>query len=144
MPMYYFNLKTHKGINLDPDGVELINDVKAREYGQEVAQELAQRCEAKTRFWRIEVCDVNRRPIAEVLFADIDPTIAAMPPAFRGAVEQVSASAAALIDTIFDTRNACRALRATFSRDEGKPYLASCDGSAVQAAESRKGDSRNK
>ena len=132
MPRYYFHLKTHQGVDLDPDGVELIDDLQAREYGQEVARELMQKREIKTRSWRIEVWDANRKHVVELLFANVDPLIAALPDESRVIVEEASARTAALLDTVLETRNAFYALRATLSRSEGKPYLASYEGSAVQ------------
>ena len=131
MPMYYFNLKTYQGVDLDPDGVELIDDAQAREYGKEVALEFMKGREIKTRSWRIDVCYANRRHIVELLFAYADPLVAALRPACRGTVEQASARTAALIDTILATRNSYYELRATLSKSEGKPYLASDNGSVV-------------
>jgi hypothetical protein len=143
MPMYYFNLKSYQGVDLDPDGVELIDDAQAREYGEEVALELMKGREIKTRAWRIDVRDANRRPIAELLFAYADPLVAALRSSSRVTVEQASARTAVLIDTILDIRNSYYELRATLSKSEGKPYLVSDNGSAVLRSRSRKADSRN-
>jgi hypothetical protein len=143
MPMYYFNLKTQQGRELDPEGVELFDDAEAREFGQKVALELMRQRETKTSFWRIEVCDAERRLIDEVLFASVDPLVAALLPAHRITVQQASVRTAALIDAILDTRNSYYELRATLSGTEGKPYLASCDGTTLQRPISRKADFRN-
>jgi hypothetical protein len=143
MPMYYFNLKTQRGRDLDPDGIELLDDAQAKEYGQHVALELMHQREIKTRSWRIEVCNAERRPLGELLFADVDPLVAALSPAGRNTVEQASARAAALIDAILDTRNSYYELKATLSESDGKPYLASRDGGTLHGPVGRKPDSRN-
>lgn len=143
MPMYYFNLKTQQGRDLDSDGVELPDDMQAKEYGQQVARELMLQRETKTRFWRIEICDASRSPIIDLLFANVDPSVAGLSPACRITVEQLSARAAALIDTILDTRRSYYELKATLSNSEGKPHLASYDGATLHVPVSRKGDSRN-
>jgi|SRR5215471_19324648 len=143
MPMYYFNLKTQQGRDLDSDGVELLDDTQAKDYGQQVARELMQQRETKTRSWRLEICNAERRPIDELLFVYVDPLVAALSPAGRNIVEQASARTAALMDAILDTRRSYYELKATLSESEGKPYLASRDGATLHVPVGRKGDSRN-
>jgi uncharacterized protein DUF6894 len=143
MPMYYFNLKTQEGRELDPEGVELFDDVEAGEFGKDVALELMRQRETKTRFWRIEICDAERKRIDELLFASVDPLIDALSPAHRITVQQASARTAALIDTILDTRNSYYELKARLSASEGSPYVASVDGATIQKFISPKAESRN-
>jgi hypothetical protein len=143
MPMYYFNLKTQEGCVPDPDGIELLDDLRAREYAEQVALELMHQREIKTRSWRIEVCNFERRPIVELLFAYVDPLVANLSPACRITVEQASARTAGLIDAISDTRRSYYDLMATLSHSKGKPYLATRDGIAFQNPVRRKGDSRS-
>jgi hypothetical protein len=143
MPMYYFNLKTQEGRVPDPDGIDLLDDARARQYAEQVALELMHQREIKTRFWRIEVCNSERTPIVELLFANVDPLVANLPLASRITVEQASARTAGLVDAILDTRRSYYELRATLSHSKGKPYLATHDGIAFRAPVRRKGDSRN-
>lgn len=143
MPIYYFNLKTQEGRIPDPNGIEFLDDDRAREYAEHVALELMHQREVKTRFWRIEVCNAKRRPIVELLFAYVDPLIADLSPACRITVEQASSRTAGLIDAILDTRHSYYELRATLSNSKGKPYLVTRDGIAFQRPASRKDDSRN-
>jgi hypothetical protein len=143
MPIYYFNLKTQEGRVPDPDGIDLLDDARAREYGEQVALELMHQREIKTRFWRIEVCNSERRPIIELLFASVDPLVANLSSTCRITVEQASSRTAGLVDAILDTRRSYYEIRATLSHGKGKPYLATRDGIAFQAPIRRKGDSRN-
>jgi hypothetical protein len=142
MPIYYFNLKTQEGRVPDPDGIELFDDARAREYAGQVALELMHQRELKTRFWRMEVCNSDRRPVGELLFASIDPSVAHLSRTCRITVEQASARTAGLIDAILDTRRSYHELKATLSRSKGKPYLTTRDGIPVQDPVGRKGDSR--
>jgi hypothetical protein len=141
--MYYFNLKTQEGRVPDPDGIELLDDIRAREHAEQVALELMHQREIRTRSWRIEVCNSQRRPVVELLFAYVDPLVASLSPACRITVEQASTRIAGLIDAISDTRRSYYELMATLSHSEGKPYLAARDGIALEGPVRRKGDSRN-
>lgn len=98
MPTYYFNLKGIQERYLDPYGTELADDAQAREHARQVALELMQGREGKTRSWRLEICDVTRSPIFELLFAKVDPTLTELPPNFRTTVEQACARTGALMD----------------------------------------------
>jgi hypothetical protein len=143
MPTYYFNLKTHQGRDIDVDGTILINDVQAKEYGVQIALELMRCREVETRPWRLEICDANRRPIVDLLFARVDPSLADLRPESRSIVQQASAHAAALIDAILDARNSYYELKATLLKFEGKPHLASLEGNVLPTSISREADSGN-
>jgi len=143
MPMYYFSLKTQEGRVPDPDGIDLLDDARARQHAEQVALELMHQREIKTRAWRIEVCNSERRPIVELLFANVDPMVANLSCTCRITVEQASARTAGLIDAILETRRSYYELKATLSHSTGQPYLAARDGIAFQDPVRRKGDSRN-
>src|SRR5262245_9881375 len=132
MPTYYFNLKGIQERYLDPYGTELADDAQAREHARQVALELMQGREGKTRSWRLEICDVTRSPIFELLFAKVDPTLTELPPNFRTTVEQACARTGALVDAIGEIRNTFQELRATLSKSDGKPFLAASDGVALK------------
>lgn len=131
MPTYYFNLKGQYGRSLDPCGTELPDHVQAREYARQVALELMHCREARTRSWRLEVCDASRTPIFELLFATVDPLLAELPPNVRVTVEEVSARTSGVVDAIVDVRNSLHQLRGTLAKCNGEPYLAALDGTTL-------------
>jgi hypothetical protein len=71
MSLYYFNLKDKTGITTDQDGTELADEEQAREHATVVAKELMRNRELKTNTWRLQVCDAERQPRFEVLFAEL-------------------------------------------------------------------------
>jgi hypothetical protein len=129
MPVYYFNLKDVQGIHLDPEGTELPDDAEALEHAREVAKELMQRREARTRAWRLQACDAGRNVVFELLFATVDHT---MPPALRQIVETASARTAGLSDAICDVRASLYQLKGTLAKSDGAPYLAALNGSRIE------------
>ena len=131
MPTFYFNLKGQYGRYLDPHGTELPDHVQAKKHARQVALELMHRREARTRSWRLEVCDASRKPIFNLLFATVDPLLAGLPENFRTTVEEVSARTGGVVDAIIDVRNSLLQLRGTLARCNGEPYLAALDGTSL-------------
>jgi len=132
MATYYFNLKGHHGRYVDPHGTELPDLAQAKEHARQVALELMHRRELKTRSWRLEVCDAQRMPIFELLFATVDPMLAQqLPPPLRSTVEELSARTGGMVDAIVDVRNTILQLRGTLAKCNREPYLAALDGTAL-------------
>jgi hypothetical protein len=131
MATYYFNLRGHNGRYLDPHGTELPDDASAKEHARQVALELMYCREARTRSWRLEVCDARRRPIFELLFATVDPKLAQLSPGWRTTVEELSARRGGMVDAIVDVQNAIHQLRGTLAKCERQPYLAALDGTIL-------------
>ncbi|MEJ2375049.1 MAG: hypothetical protein P8Y53_04415 [Pseudolabrys sp.] len=71
MALYYLNLKNRHEVLVDPEGTEFASDADARAHAPVVAKELMQNRGAETRTWRMQVCDAERRPCCEVLFATL-------------------------------------------------------------------------
>jgi hypothetical protein len=132
MPVYYFNLKDVQGIHIDPEGTELPDDAEALEHARQVAQELMQRREARTRAWRLQACDAERNVLFELLFATVDHPMQELHPVLRQTVETVSARTAGLSDAICDVRTSLYQLRGTLAKSDGAPYLAALNGSRIE------------
>jgi hypothetical protein len=132
MPTYYFNLKDAHGIHVDPEGTELPDEAHAVEHARQVAQELMLSRETRTRSWRLQACDENRKTLFELLFATVDRTMHRFPPSMRNAIETVSARTAGLSDAISDVRTSLHQIRGTLARSEGAPYLATLNGNRIE------------
>lgn len=129
MVRYYFNLKERNGLIVDPDGTELSSDEQAREHATQVAMKLMRHRGAETKAWRLQVCDTDRHPRFEVLFA----TLAAdhLPHDLRQTVVGLSSGFASLYDTISDLRMTLRQIDTTMARAQGLPHLAALNGTTV-------------
>ena len=71
MPIFFFNLKTAEGTIRD-DGMELRDELSAREHARTVACELMRNREPLTRSWRLDVRDGAGRQCFDLLFATVD------------------------------------------------------------------------
>jgi hypothetical protein len=131
MQTYYFNLKDGRTVIPDPDGTQCADDDDARLHGVVVAREAMRNNKPETRKWRIEVCDVDRRPIFEVLFASVDETMDHLPNELRSSVERLSWELAWLSDSICDVRKSILQVRTTLARSEGHPYLVALNGTRL-------------
>ena len=105
MSLYYFILKTPHEHIPDRDGIELSDEIAAREEATIIARELMRHREISTRPWRLEVRDEDLHPVFELLFAEVDETTSYLPKEFRDSIERVSRSTALLADTVLDVRN---------------------------------------
>jgi hypothetical protein len=97
-------LKTSHEHVPDRDGSEWPNEAAAHEEAVLVANDLMRNQNVKTRSWRIEVCDEDLRHCSELLFVEVDPTIAHLPPELRDRYIITSRRMAALSDAILAVR----------------------------------------
>jgi hypothetical protein len=127
MPRYFFNLRTKDGCVRDREGTFLADEASARAHASAVARELMQHRQARTRYWRLDVCD-EEKPCFDLLFARIDDSMSHLDPELRRSIESVSATAASLSETIAAVGVSLMQIKATLARTEGAPYLAAIDG----------------
>ena len=119
MPLYHFVLKTEDDVIPDRDGAEWPNETAAREEAALVAQDLMRNQRAvERRAWRIEVRDEDLRPCFELLFAEIDETIAHLPPELR----EIHVTTSRRMAACFDTKLAVRTTRAQVSETLSHAY----------------------
>jgi hypothetical protein len=141
MPMYFFNLVTPRETITDASGTELPDEASAREHARFVARELMRHREPSTRSWRLAVTECPavtesaRRPCFGLLFASVDSTIDHLTPELRASVETLCSRSASLSDAIREVRSSILEAKATMARADGRPYLASRNGCAVDGSE---------
>jgi hypothetical protein len=128
MPLYYFNLKDATGLTQDPDGTHFPDEVAARDHARIVAGELMRNCEVDRRTWRLEICDGERRPSFHLLFVEVDPLLARLPPEVQGAIIDGWTRSVSLRDTIEDLQMTMRQVKATLARANGAPYVTAING----------------
>lgn len=131
MALYFFNLKDGRTVIPDQDGTELTNDAAAHAHAVVVARESMRNNESRTRTWRLQVCDSDRQPRFELLFASVDETIDLLPNEIGASVREVSGKFASLSDAIADVRMSLLQVRATLARSENTPYLAAVNGTRL-------------
>ena len=71
MPIFFFNLKTAEATIRNPDGMDLRDELSAREHARTVACELMRHREALTRSWRLDVRDGAGRQCFDLLFVTV-------------------------------------------------------------------------
>jgi Domain of unknown function (DUF6894) len=76
MPLYYFTLRTRHETVTNSEGVELPDPEAARSQAIAIAREMVSNCKMPTRRWRLTVRDDYLIPCFEILFAEVDETIA--------------------------------------------------------------------
>jgi len=116
VPHYHFVLKTRDDLIPDRDGSEWPNDAAAQEEATFVAQDLMRNQEAKRGSWRIEVRDQDLLPRTELLFAEIDQTIAHLPAELREPHILASRRIAAFSDAMLAVRKTLSEVMETLSR----------------------------
>jgi hypothetical protein len=116
VPHYHFVLKTRDDLIPDRDGSEWPNDAAAQKEASLVAQDLMRNEEAKRGSWRIEVRDQDLLPRSEILFADVDQTIAHFPPEMREPHILASRRIAAFSDAMLAVRKTMAEVMETLSR----------------------------
>ncbi|AXK80961.1 hypothetical protein DW352_10820 [Pseudolabrys taiwanensis] len=131
MPRYFFNLRTGRSLLRDFDGNEFDNEAAARTHAETIVRELMRNNEAASRVWRLEVCNSDRSPCFEILFATLDDTIKHLPSNLRESVTIVSTRIGSLSDAIEDVRMSIRELRATLAQTNRAPYLAAVHGRRI-------------
>lgn len=115
MQLYYFVLKTGRETIADHEGNELTDDDAARLHAATVAQQLMRHREARTRGWRIQVCDDYLQPKFEVFFAEVDATLKKFPPHLTAPLEQVIRTMAAFNDAILTMQDTLADVRKTLA-----------------------------
>src|SRR5262249_8286657 len=97
-------------------GVDLPNRDAARVHAVAVARELMRNRELVTRPWRLQVCDDYLNPCFEILFAEVDETIAHLTPEFRTSIEIICRGRNSLQDALCEVQMSLAQVKATLSR----------------------------
>ena len=116
MPHYHFVLKTRDDLIPDRDGSEWPNDAAAQEEATLIAQDLMRNQETKRGSWRIEVRDQDLLPRSELLFAEVDQTIAHLPAEMREPRIVASRRIAAFSDAMMAVRKTLSEVMETLNR----------------------------
>jgi uncharacterized protein DUF6894 len=115
MPLYYFTLKGGGDAFSDQEGFELPDLAAAREHATAVARELMRHRELPARKWRLEVYDDYLIPCFEILFAEVDETIAHLDPKYRKSLESVARLSALVDDAFSEVRATLSEVRETLA-----------------------------
>ena len=132
MAIYTFRLRDGRGDVEDATGVELPDGDRAFRYANAVVHELMRSRELETRSWRLEIYEGgDDRPICEIPFASVDPSLDHLTPKLRTMVESISERKRLLGDVIHSAKGTIQESRALVARARGKPYLASRFGKPI-------------
>ena len=118
MPLYHFVLKSQRDVIADREGIELPNLEAARAEAVAVARDMMRNCELPPRNWRLEVCDDYLLPCFEILFAEVDETIAHFQPQHRKEIEASAWNLAMLSDAFYRVRTSLLDVRETLARTD--------------------------
>ena len=118
MPLYYFVLKNGYEAIADEEGLELPSLEAARAEAVSLAVELMRNCEVTRRAWKLQVCDDYLIPRFEVLFAEVDETIAHLPQQYRSSIESMARVCASLGDAFRVLRASLVDARKTVARTD--------------------------
>jgi len=131
MPLYHFKL-IHDGAEAaDPDGVRLPNNRSARDHALRVARELLKHEEVRKRHWLLEVRSKKGNTLFAVPFAEVDPTLAHLPPDMRQLIERTSENLRKLSDVVGKSRRMVQRVRGTLARAQKRPYLVAENGKQI-------------
>jgi hypothetical protein len=128
MPIYTFKLRDGSGSIDDEAGVRLPTRANALSYAYDVACELMNCREQKTRHWRPDVYEDGRECVFIIPFARIDSSLNHLMPELRSMVERSCDRLRALNEVMAAARVTVREARALVARSRDKPYLATCAG----------------
>jgi len=133
MAVYTFRVRDGRGDAEDTTGVELPDRDGAVRYAREVVHELMRSRELETRSWCLEIYENGdgERPICEIPFASVDPSLDHLTPKLRIMVESMSERKRLLSDVIHNVKGTIQESRALVARSRGRPYLASQFGKPV-------------
>jgi|RhiMetdeSRZDD1v2_1073273.scaffolds.fasta_scaffold1438488_1 hypothetical protein len=132
MPVFFFNLKHRGGVLYDPQGTDLADEHAARCHADQIVRELMRNREARTRFWRLQVCDARRAALFELSFAELDDTLAELRLQLRTSVRDVCAKSGVLTDMIGEVQQTLLQIRGTLSRADNSPWLALVKGDRTE------------
>jgi hypothetical protein len=128
MPLYTFELLDGSSPLRDNAGIHLPDHEHAWAYGREIARELMQGREAKSRFWRLRVYENDADRVFDIPFATVDPTLDHLAPELRSTLERFCDSYRAVKEAVHAAKITVRESRALVARSRGKPYLAATAG----------------
>ncbi len=131
MSLFYFNLNNGHRLILDPEGTDLPSRDAAERHATLVAREIMRNNRSRTLTWRLHVCDSERRPCFELLFASVNEDLDHLSAELRNSVTSSAHRVATLNDDIRGVRQSLRELRATLARADRVPYLVAVDGMRV-------------
>jgi hypothetical protein len=123
MPIYTLRLRSTGGASADHLGVCLADNATAYDFACSVARELMRNRETETRFWVLDVLQDSKKPVFQVLFARVDPTLDHLRRDLRTLVERASETVRALWDAAHAAELTARESRALLARSHGKPHL---------------------
>ena len=131
MPTYKFKL-IDDGEGVEDDvGVDLPDAEIAYRYACDVARELMDHRERKTRHWRLDVYKENGEKVFDIPFVKLDRTLDSLAPESRKLVEQCAQRFRSLKDVYSDATFTRRESQSLVARSRGKPYLAADRGRKV-------------
>lgn len=116
MPLYYFILKNGEEVVPDREGLECADLAAAHAHASAVARELMRNRELRSRPWRLEVRDEDLQPCFEILFADVDDTMAHLPAEYRESIARTSRLTASLHDAVNTVRATLSGVQETLAR----------------------------
>jgi hypothetical protein len=131
MPRYTFKLCDDGGGVEDNVGVNLPDGETAYRYACDVASELMNCRELRTRHWRLDVYQDDRKKIFEIPFAKLDPTLDHLTMEHRELVEHNSRLIRSLEDAVYAAKLSGSEARSLVALSRGKPYLATDRGRKV-------------
>src|SRR5215468_6090650 len=123
MPTYTFRLMDDDSGVADNVGLRLADAKVAYCHACDVAHELMDHREARTRSWRLDVYENGVKKLFEILFASIDETLDHLKPDDRKLVEMTATRRRSLQDTYCAAWITCRESQALVARSRGKLYL---------------------
>ena len=125
MQLYYFNLKVGYRTIPDVEGQELADDAAAREHAVAISKELMRNRENETRYWRIQICDDYLQPRFDVLFAEVDLSLARFDSRLQVSIEHVVRRKTALNDAVVQMRATLNDVKKTLESAEQILFLVS-------------------
>lgn len=124
MPRFYFHLRARGMIHRDVEGAELPDLAAAHVHATAVAEELMRHSGGGTRHWSMCVEEEESGEVKfNLFFADVDPSLASLPPQTRMLVSQTCRRLGALTDVLCAARAARIEARMLLARARGKPHL---------------------
>lgn len=131
MTQYVFDLHDGRGIATVGEQLEFPGDEAAFNHGQDVVRDLMRNRYLQTRSWRLDIFRANGECVAQLPFAQLDPTLDHLISPARALIERWSQSRLALAEEIAVARATIREARALVAQSRGKPYVVAVGGRTV-------------